>query len=468
MKVWKHCLLMIVVFALTLFVTQGIFAYETGTTNGLKWSAWDSGITITGYEGTSSVVNIPSKINGIDVVAIGENAFLDCGIIESIIIPESVKRIGNYAFLNCTNLKSVRLHRGLSLSFIEGFYEYNMDYKPFGYHKTPLGEYEKVDGFTIYGDYYTGMEYYCTHYHGFSFVGSPTPISNLKIYWDYDGDYTGKEIRLSLLGVTDENDIELTAFDSNDISISYSNNINAGTATAIIEGKNRITGILRKTYSIRPVTLTGNVKTTPNGYVHYFTGSEIKPGVTVVLTSDNRTLIEGVDYQLTYTNNKNVGMATVTVTGINNYTGSDTASFQIIEDASVKKPTEKVDEKKPTDKAIGAPQTVKTIVKEPITIKKVPSSVKAKAKKNKVTVSWKKIKKNKAGKKLLAQIKSIQVQYSTDKTFKKDVKTKSVGKKKTKVTLKLQKKTTYYVRVRYKGSNGFSKWSKVKKVKTKK
>ena len=226
--------------------------------------------------------------------------------------------------------------------------------------------------------------------------------------------------------------------------------------------------ILRRTYSIRPVTLTGNVKTTPNGYVHYFTGSEIKPGVTVVLTSDNRTLIEGVDYQLTYTNNKNVGMATVTVTGINNYTGSDTASFQIIEDASVKKPTEKVDEKKPTDKAIGAPQTVKTIVKEPITIKKVPSSVKAKAKKNKVTVSWKKIKKNKAGKKLLAQIKSIQVQYSTDKTFKKDVKTKSVGKKKTKVTLKLQKKTTYYVRVRYKGSNGFSKWSKVKKVKTKK
>ncbi len=93
--------------------------------------------------------------------------------------------------------------------------------------------------------------------------------------------------------------------------------------------------------------------------------------------------------------------------------------------------------------------------------------MKAKAKKNKVTVSWKKIKKNKAGKKLLKQIKSIQVQYSTDKTFKKDVKTKSVGKKKTKVTLKLQKKTTYYIRVRYKAADGFSKWSTVKRVKTK-
>ena len=106
--------------------------------------------------------------------------------------------------------------------------------------------------------------------------------------------------------------------------------------------------------------------------------------------------------------------------------------------------------------------------KDPITISKTPSSVKAKAKKNKVTVSWKKIKKNKAGKKLLKKIKSIQVQYSTDKTFKQNVKIKTVGKKKTKVTLKLRKKTTYYIRVRYKGAKGFSKWSKVKKVKTKK
>lgn len=89
-------------------------------------------------------------------------------------------------------------------------------------------------------------------------------------------------------------------------------------------------------------------------------------------------------------------------------------------------------------------------------------------KKNKVTVSWKKIKKNKAGKKLLKKIKSIQVQYSTDKTFKKNVKTKTVGKTKTKIKLKLLKKMTYFIRVRYKGSKGFSKWSKVKRVKTKK
>ncbi len=93
--------------------------------------------------------------------------------------------------------------------------------------------------------------------------------------------------------------------------------------------------------------------------------------------------------------------------------------------------------------------------------------MKAKAKKNKVTVSWKKIKKNKTGKALLKQISSIQVQYSTDPGFTQNVSTKNVGKKKTKMKLKLQKKTTYYIRVRYVGNGGYSNWSGVKKVKTK-
>ncbi len=102
-----------------------------------------------------------------------------------------------------------------------------------------------------------------------------------------------------------------------------------------------------------------------------------------------------------------------------------------------------------------------------ITVKKPPKSVKAKAKGRKVTVSWKKINNNKNGKKLLKQIKSIQVQYSTDPTFQQNVKTKSIKKNKTKVTFKLRKKTQYYIRVRYAGKNGASNWSGVKRVRTK-
>lgn len=99
-------------------------------------------------------------------------------------------------------------------------------------------------------------------------------------------------------------------------------------------------------------------------------------------------------------------------------------------------------------------------------IQKTPASVKAKAKKKgKVTVSWKKIRNTKKNRKLLKQIKSIEVQYSTDSKFKNPG-VKKVGKKKKSVSLKLKRKTTYYIRVRYIGNGGASYWSKTKRVKT--
>ena len=102
------------------------------------------------------------------------------------------------------------------------------------------------------------------------------------------------------------------------------------------------------------------------------------------------------------------------------------------------------------------------------TIKKVPASVKVKAaKKGSLTVSWKKLSNAKKDKKLLKQIKAIQIQYSTDSKFKKNRKSWTIGKKKTSVSLqKLKRKTTYYVRVRYIGNGSASKWSKTKRVKT--
>ena len=59
------------------------------------------------------------------------------------------------------------------------------------------------------------------------------------------------------------------------------------------------------------------------------------------------------------------------------------------------------------------------------------------------------------------------MQYATDANFTQNVGTKTVGKNKTKTTIKLGRKTTYYVRVRYVGADGVSAWSKVKRTKTK-
>ena len=84
-----------------------------------------------------------------------------------------------------------------------------------------------------------------------------------------------------------------------------------------------------------------------------------------------------------------------------------------------------------------------------------------------VTVSWKKIKKTRGG--MLKQVASIEIEYSTDPNFTKDTTaTTTVGKKKTKVVLNLQRKTTYFVRVKYRAKNGgVSNWSSTKRVRTK-
>ena len=59
-----------------------------------------------------------------------------------------------------------------------------------------------------------------------------------------------------------------------------------------------------------------------------YIGSPITPAVSVTLKNGTQ-LIEGTDYTLAYTNHTNAGTATVTVTGIGNYTGTSTRTFVI-------------------------------------------------------------------------------------------------------------------------------------------
>ena len=102
---------------------------------------------------------------------------------------------------------------------------------------------------------------------------------------------------------------------------------------------------------------------------------------------------------------------------------------------------------------------------QPVNITKVPAAVKVKpAKRGKISVSWKKLKKTKKTKALLGKIKSVQIQYSTDPGFQQDVHSKTIRKNKTKADLKLQKNTIYFVRVRYVGSTGVSNWSATRRV----
>ncbi len=60
-----------------------------------------------------------------------------------------------------------------------------------------------------------------------------------------------------------------------------------------------------------------------------YTGSEIKPTVTVTDIVDGNDILKASDYDVSYTDNINAGTATVTLTGKGNYTGTKTANFTI-------------------------------------------------------------------------------------------------------------------------------------------
>lgn len=145
-----------------------------------------------------------------------------------------------------------------------------------------------------------------------------------------------------------------------------------------------------------------------------YTGKKIKPSVT--LKYNGKTLAKGKDYTVTYSNNKKIGTAKVTITGIGNYTGKRTATFKII------------------------PAQAK--------IKKGKRSGK------KLTLKWGKVK----------GVTGYEIKYSNSSKFKK-AKTKNV--KGCKVTLKLKNKKKWYVKIRAYKKVGkkkiYGKYSKVKK-----
>jgi len=79
--------------------------------------------TILGYVGSGGDVIIPEKILGKEVLAIGDDAFLNCSALTKIELPSKVASIGNNAFMRCGNLKHIFIPDGVisvgSRAFLE-------------------------------------------------------------------------------------------------------------------------------------------------------------------------------------------------------------------------------------------------------------------------------------------------------------------------------------------------------------
>lgn len=82
-------------------------AEESKTYGDFTYEEVKDGITITKYKGDKKKVVIPDKINGTEVISIGDSAFWNCSSLTSITIPDSVTSIGKGVFFSCPKLKSV-------------------------------------------------------------------------------------------------------------------------------------------------------------------------------------------------------------------------------------------------------------------------------------------------------------------------------------------------------------------------
>ena len=110
-----------------------------------------------------------------------------------------------------------------------------------------------------------------------------------------------------------------------DYTLSYSNNINAGTATITITGKGNFTGTTSKTFSISARAMSDT--SVANISSQTYTGNVISPLPTI--TYNNKTLKKDTDYTLSYSDNINVGTATITITGKGNFAGTTSKTFSI-------------------------------------------------------------------------------------------------------------------------------------------
>ncbi len=282
-----------------------------------------------------------------------------------------------------------------------------------------------------------------------------------------------------------------------DYTVSYKNNTKVGTATVTVTGKGRYFGTAKKTFyvgrSVSSAKVTG-LKTKT------YTGNNLTQTPKVVVK--DKVLKKGVDYTISYKNNRKAGTAKITIKGIGKYTGSITKTFKI-QPANISKCKVTLSSKTVTYN--GKVQAPSVVVKSPngTTLKRgVHYTVKYEGKRITVgtyKVTVKMLKGNFTGSKTLTfkitppktavtsltggkskiklvlqkqskQVSGYEIQYGTTKSVNAKIKT-ITSYKTAKTTLwNLKSEKTYYVRVRtYKTVNGkkvYSAWSAYKSVKT--
>ena len=104
-----------------LSITTGLNLSALAATSGnYEYTVAGGEATITKYKGSESKITVPAKLGNVKVTVIGESAF--SGVTAtSVVLPEGVKRIDDYGFFGCKNLKSITLPKTIERIWYRAF-----------------------------------------------------------------------------------------------------------------------------------------------------------------------------------------------------------------------------------------------------------------------------------------------------------------------------------------------------------
>lgn len=75
----------------------------------IRYTAGNDGLTVIGYIGEETELEIPSEVDGMPVVRIQDAAFLNESLISRIVLAEGIREIGTRAFTNCEGLETIEI-----------------------------------------------------------------------------------------------------------------------------------------------------------------------------------------------------------------------------------------------------------------------------------------------------------------------------------------------------------------------
>lgn len=158
-------------------------------------------------------------------------------------------------------------------------------------------------------------------------------LLNDKVYAELDENkniiYSGSELKPSVKVYYNwDNMFSVQLKEGSDYNVTYSDNINVGTATAIVTGIGAYSGTKKVTFTIESKKI--NSPTFDGLKPEYtYTGQKVEPEFALM---DGDTVIPSSEYEVSYSDNTEVGTATITITDVmgGNYDINCKAEFDIV------------------------------------------------------------------------------------------------------------------------------------------